>query len=111
MTRGEVTAATNWSQLSVNVLRTSAARGIRTIRLRYSSVYPSVRLNPGRTFLLPPRPPPAAPGRGVASVPADADIGSANRVDLVELAAVVEVHLLCLAQRPEQFLHGEQLDR
>jgi hypothetical protein len=54
-------AAQNCAPLSVNVLKTSADSGMRTIRLRYSSVYPSVRLKPGKTFLLPPRDGPAAP--------------------------------------------------
>src|SRR6476661_4913235 len=69
ITRGDVTAATNWSQVSVKVFRTRAASGISTIRLRYSSVYPSVRLNPGSTFLLPPRAPlAAAPDKGAAEL-------------------------------------------
>jgi hypothetical protein len=37
-TRGEDTAAQNWSQLKVKVFNTSAASGINTIRLRYRTV-------------------------------------------------------------------------
>src|SRR5690606_81221 len=96
-----------------------ADSGISTIRLRYNREKPSVRWKPGST----PREPDARPRAGAAAPPdSAAEIApliamvprcgtprSSRAVDLVELAAVVEVHLLRFAQAAEEFLHREEL--
>src|SRR6185295_6148937 len=88
-TRGAVTAATNWSHVSVNVFTNAAESGISTIRLRYSSVNPRAMLNPGRTLW-----------RRCRTF----TLLRARLVDLVERAAVLEVRLRRLLPAAERVL-------
>src|SRR5690349_9331127 len=49
--RGDATVAQNSDQLRVKVLKKIVESGSSTTMLRYTSVYPIVSPNPGRTFL------------------------------------------------------------
>src|SRR6185436_7992600 len=98
-TRGSATACQNFSHGMAAVRKKSDDSGTRTIRLRYSRLYPSVSPKPGKTLCC---------LKGIFTL-------LARLIDLIEHAAIVE--LLGLSRGPaaktlldrEQFQLGELL--
>ena len=104
--RGPVTTSQKPKKPKLADLSTSAASGMRTIRLRYVKVKPSANPKPGMAlgrFNARPR----APAMCVYPLLL---VGRFRLIDLVEDATVVEVLRLCLGPPAEQrIVDGDEL--